>query len=104
MVLDWAWFIWTSPLATSSSPLSTLGASLPVEADGPTLFFWSRPRYSMACFWPPKSCIALMRTAVPSPATPGVEYWSLFSYFPSSRSSQVAGACFSSLVLWTKPK
>lgn len=75
MSLDWAKFIWTSPLAARSSPLSTLGASLPVEADGPTLLVWSFFRYAMAYSWPPKSCIALMRTAVPSPATPGVEYW-----------------------------
>ncbi len=84
--------------------MSTLGASLPVEADGPTLLAWSFFRYSMAGCSPPKSCMALMRTAVPSPATPGVEYWSLFSYLSSSRSSQVAGGRFSSFLLWTKPK
>lgn len=47
MSLDCAKFIWTSPLAARSSPLSTLGASLPVEADGPTLFVWSFFRYAM---------------------------------------------------------
>lgn len=48
--------------------------------------------------------MALMSTAVPSPATPGVEYWTFSLYFPSSSSSQVAGGVFSSFVLWMKPK
>ncbi len=37
-------FIWTSPLATRSSPLLTFGASWPVEREGPALFFWSSLR------------------------------------------------------------
>ncbi len=98
MDLDCAKFIWTSPLATSSSPLSVFGASLLVEEDGPTLLVWSFFRYSSAGSLPPKSCIDLMRTAVPSPATPGVEYCSLPLYLASSSSSHVLGAESSSFL------
>jgi hypothetical protein len=77
-----------------------------VDADGPTLLRWSFFRYAIAGFLPPKSCMALMSTAVPSPATPGVEYCTLFSYVSSVRSSQVLGALppGSSFLLWMKPK
>lgn len=37
-------FIWTSPLATRSSPLLTFGCRLAVDAAGPTLLRFSLAR------------------------------------------------------------